>query len=161
MTGELCDSFGSDLHTFFEDEGQTELSVTLSTPRDSVNTIGGLVEETASHLRKTQINTNRMRNNQDHYLSQMASLSGDFLWTMHTACQKGQVAEEDLAAGLAIFQTSKIKEPGMLLWRVKDLLDFFDRNPRFGSSKIDPYARTWAKTQMNISAGTSCLKKLS
>jgi len=76
----------------------------------------------------------------------MVSLSGDFLWTTHNACQKGQTANEDQVAGLAIFETSEIKNNDVLLWRVKDLLDFFDSNPRFESSRIiDSWARTWAK----------------
>ena len=56
------------------------------------------------------------------------------------------MANEYQVAVLAIFETSKIKESGVLLWRVRDLLDFFDSNPRFGSSGTDSFARTWAKT---------------
>jgi len=75
----------------------------------------------------------------------MVSLSGDLLWTTHTACQRGQTASEDQVAGLAIFQTSKIWESGVHIWRVRDLLKFFDSNPKLRSSQIDSFARTWAE----------------
>lgn len=142
MTEEFCDSFGSDMHTMFKEEGQ---GFSLSTPRESLCTIGDLVKEIARHLKKTQINADQMRKRQGAYFSEMVSLSGDLLWTMHTACQRGKMAKKDQVAGLAIFETLKIKESGVCLWRVKDLLDFFDSNPRFGSSRIDSFARTWAR----------------
>ena len=145
MTEEFCDSFGSDMHTRFEEEVQSEIFGSISTPQDSLCTIGDLVKEIARHLRKTQINADQIRKGQDAWLSDMVSLSGDLLWTTHTVCQKGEMANKDQVAGLAIFETLKIKEVGVLLWRVKDLLDFFDSSPRFQSSRIDSFARTWAK----------------
>jgi hypothetical protein len=144
MTGDFCDSFGSDMHIISEDEGQSEIFIAMSTPSDSVGIIEGLVEEVAYHLKKTQINANRLRRGEAPYFSQMVSLSGDLLWTTHTACQKGRIAGEDQVAGLAFFQTSKIRKSGGQVWRVKDLLEFFDSNPKFQSSKIDSFARTWA-----------------
>lgn len=107
--------------------------------------INGLVQATAFHLRKTQISKYRKPNRHEACLSQMVSLSGNLQWTMHTTCQKGKTANEDQDAGLAIFDTSKTKETGVPLWRVKDLLDFFDSNPRFNGSKIDPYAKDLGK----------------
>jgi hypothetical protein len=86
MTGDFCDSFGSDMHIISEDEGQSEIFIAMSTPSDSVGIIEGLVEEVAYHLKKTQINANRLRRGEAPYFSQMVSLSGDLLWTTHTAC---------------------------------------------------------------------------
>jgi len=55
MTGDFCDSFGSDMHIISEDEGQSEIFITMLTPSDSVGIIEGLVEEVAYYLKKTQI----------------------------------------------------------------------------------------------------------
>ena len=85
MTEEFCDGFGSDMHTILDKEGQSETSIALSTPRESLYTTGDLVKEIAHHLRKMQINANRMRKGQGAYFSEMVSLSGDLLWTTHTA----------------------------------------------------------------------------
>jgi hypothetical protein len=144
MTGDFCDSFGSDMHIIYEDEGESEVCVTISTPSDSLGNIEGFVEEVGYHLKKTQINADRLRRREAPYFSQMVSLSGDLLWTTHTACKKGQMASEDQVPGLAFFQTSEIGESGGQIWRVKDLLEFFDSKPRFQSQKIDRLARTWA-----------------
>ena len=145
MTEEFYDSFGSDMHAIFEEEVRSEIFISISTPQDSLCTIGDIVEEIARHLRKTQIKADPTRKGQGACFSNMISLSGNLLWTTHTVCQRGKMANEDQMAGLAIFETLKIKERGVLLWRVKDLLDFFDSNPRFESSGIDSFARAWAK----------------
>lgn len=63
---------------------------------------------------------------------------------MHTRCLKGKTATEGQEAGLAIFDTSKIKASGVPLWRVLDLLAFFDSHRKFDSSRIDHWARKWA-----------------
>jgi len=133
------------MHIFIEAEGPGEIPVTMSEPSETCGTVEGLVEEVACHLKKTQINSNRFQKGEEFYFSQMVSLSGDLLWTTHTACQRGQMASEDQVAGLAIFQTSKIRESGVQIWRVKDLLKFFDSYPKFRSSQIDSFARTWAE----------------
>lgn len=144
-TGDFCDTFGSDMHIFIEAEGPGEIPVTISEPSETCGTVEGLVGEVACHLKKTQINSNRFQKGEEPYFSQIVSLSGDLLWTTHTACQRGQMANEDQVAGLAVFQTSKIRESGVQIWRVRDLLKFFDSNPKFRSSQIDSFARTWAE----------------
>jgi len=111
---ESCDSFGSDIHIISE-EGQSEIYIPMSTPEDGCGAVEGLVDELAHHLKKTQLNVDRRRTGKELYLSQMISLNGDLLWTMHTACQKGKMVDEDQVAGLAIFQTSKIQESGVHL----------------------------------------------
>jgi hypothetical protein len=86
MTGDFCDSVGSDMHIISEDEGQREIFNTMSTPSDGLSPIEGLVEEVAYHLSRTQISANRMRRGEAPYFSQMVSLSGDLLWTTYTTC---------------------------------------------------------------------------
>ena len=140
-TGEFCDSFGSDMHILYEAEGPGEIPVTVSTPNETCDTVEGLVDQVACHLKKTQINSSR----KIPYLSNMVSLSADLLWTTHTACQRGLMANEDQVAGLAIFQTSIIRESGAQIWRVRDLLKFFDCNLKFRSGRIDSDARKWAE----------------
>jgi hypothetical protein len=49
---EFCDSFGSDMHTIVEEEGQGEIYVSMSTPREILDTIKGLVEEITYYLKK-------------------------------------------------------------------------------------------------------------
>jgi len=144
-TGYFCDTFGSDTHIFMEAEEPGENPVAISVPGETCDTVEGLVGEVAHHLKKTQINSNRLQKGEELYFSNMVSLSGDLLWTTHNACQRGQMASEDQVAGLAIFQTSKIRESDVLIWRVSDLLKFFDSNPKFRSFQIDSLARTWAK----------------
>jgi hypothetical protein len=144
MTGDFCDSFGSDMHIIYEEEGQSEIFVTVSTLSDNMGNIEGFVEEVARHLKKTQINADRLQRRKAPYVSGMISLSGDLRWTTHTACQKGRMAGEDQVAGLAFFETPKIGKSGGQLWRVKDLLEFFDSDPKFQSHKIDSFARKWA-----------------
>ena len=63
---------------------------------------------------------------------------------MHNACLKGRTATKGQEAGLAIFDTSKIKASGIHLWRVRDLLTFFRSDTKFDSSRIDHWAREWA-----------------
>ncbi len=143
-TGEISSSFASDMHAWVETDAQMEMFGSISCPEDECTTISELVEVVANHLRKTQINIRRQARNEDFYLSPAVSLSGSFLWTMHTTCLKGQRASENQEAGLAIFDTSRIKARGVPLWRVKDLLTFFDSNAKFRGSDIGCYARKWA-----------------
>ena len=103
-----------------------------------------LVDKVAKHLKKTQINGHRAAKNKEPYLSQLISLSGSFHWAAHTTCLKGRTATEGQEAGLAIFGTSKIRASGVPLWRVGDLLTFFDSHRKFDSSRIDRWAREWA-----------------
>lgn len=148
MTGELCDSIASDAHSVYEEETGFEVTTEVHIPAESVECmdgIKGLVQATAFHLKKTQINAERVRNEQEVKLSQMVSLSGDLRWTMHTTCQRGQQAKEGQAAVLAIFDTSKIQKTRAQLWRVKDLLKFFDSDPCFDGVAIDSYARKWSR----------------
>jgi hypothetical protein len=77
MTGELCDSFGLDIHTIFKADGQSEVFIPLSTPRERLSTIEDFVEDIARHLRKTQIKADRR--GQNDYFSKMVSLNGDLL----------------------------------------------------------------------------------
>lgn len=107
MTGYLCDSFGSDQHILQEADSGNELLVATSTSNECL-LVEELVQEVDFHLRKTQINANRKRGEEQHS-SPMVSLSADLLWTTHTTCQRGQMATKDQLAGLAIFQTSMIK----------------------------------------------------
>jgi hypothetical protein len=53
MTGDFCDSFGSDMYIISEDEGQSEIFIAMLTLSDSVGTIEGFVKEVAYYLKKT------------------------------------------------------------------------------------------------------------
>lgn len=65
---------------------------------------------------------------------------------MHTTFLKGRTATKDQQAGLAIFDTSRIRAMHVSIWRVEDLLTFFDSKRDFLSSmKVDRWAREWAR----------------
>ncbi|KAL9591830.1 MAG: hypothetical protein Q9179_007330 [Wetmoreana sp. 5 TL-2023] len=144
FTGKLVSSFASDMHACMESVSESEIMIATHLPCDMSHTVSDLVGEVAMHLKKTQINKCRASRAEERYLSQLISLSGSFHWALHTTCLKGRTATEGQEAGLAIFDTSKIKASGIHLWRVRDLLTFFRSNTKFDSSRIDPLAKEWA-----------------
>ncbi|KAL8855546.1 MAG: hypothetical protein Q9178_007815 [Gyalolechia marmorata] len=144
FTGELVSSFASDMHACYESVSESEIMIATHLPCDMSHTVSDLVGEVVMHLKKTQINERRASRAEERYLSQLILLSGSFRWALHTTCLKGRTATEGQEAGLAIFDTSKIKASGIHLWRVRDLLTFFQSDTKFDSSRIDHWAREWA-----------------
>ncbi|KAE8376989.1 hypothetical protein BDV26DRAFT_305154 [Aspergillus bertholletiae] len=124
FTEEYCDSFGSDLHLYEEWQEPGEFRVSLYDPQDELPTIQDLSGEISQHLQKTQINKGRTPLDKNYHFSPFLSLSADFRWT-----------------GLAIFDTSKMHEIKVRVWRVSDLLLFLDSKPRFEGSIISELSR--------------------
>lgn len=100
--------------------------------------------ELSQHLELTQINQERKINGEEPFLSSFVSLSGHFRWTAQRACKIGKTASEDQLPGLAIFDTSAIEAGGVRIWRVGDMLDFFDTFKAESSVFISPNLRCWA-----------------
>ncbi|KAF6238715.1 hypothetical protein HO173_003221 [Letharia columbiana] len=136
--------FASDTHALCESQSECEMSVSISRPRDICDTVSDLVDEVGKPLKKTQINKQRTARNEELHLSSLIPSSGSFHWTAHATCLRGKTATEGQEAGLAIFDTSKIKASDVPLWHVLDFLTFFDSHRKFDSSRIDHWARKWA-----------------
>lgn len=64
-TGEIVSSFASDAHAWVESDCQSEIFVSMSSPRDMHDTDSDLVDEVAMHLKKTQINKRRAARNEE------------------------------------------------------------------------------------------------
>ncbi len=141
-TRKTVSNFASDIHAWAESDSGIEIPVSMSSPRAICDTVSDLIDEVAKHLRKTQINKLRAARNEKLHLSQLISSSGSFHWTVHTTCLKGQTATEGQEAGLAIFDTFKIKASGVPLWRGEDLLTFLHGNPKFHHPMIDHVAKS-------------------
>ncbi|KAE8130757.1 hypothetical protein BDV38DRAFT_48213 [Aspergillus pseudotamarii] len=144
FTENYCDTFGSDLHLYQEWEEFCELRVSVYDLEDELPTIQDLSGEISQHLQKTQINKGRTPLDTNYYISPFLSLSADFRWTLHRSFEKHQIATDSQQSGLAIFDTSKMHEIKVRVWRVSDLLLFLDSKPRFKGSIISELSRKWA-----------------
>jgi hypothetical protein len=144
FTQDYCDTFGSDLHLFEEWHSDSEIRVSIYDVQEMLETIQNLSEEVSKHLRKTQINKGRKPTDTSYFFSPFVSLSANFRWALHRAFQKHRNATDSQQSGLAIFDTSKLLEINVQLWRVSDLLDFLDSKPRFKGTTISPLSRSWA-----------------
>ena len=118
----------------------------MRTLRKICDTVSDLVDEVGKHLEKMQINKQWAARNEELHLSPLISSSGSFHWTAHATCLRGKTATEGQEAGLAIFDTSKIKASGVPLWRVLDLLsdnpdDYFLRSEFIGAASLGDFKK--------------------
>lgn len=89
-------------------------------------TVEDLFRQLNLHLGKTCINSQSKRDGKQPFLSPLVSLSGDFRWTKQRICSVGRRTSKDQIPGLAIFETSMINPTGVRVYRVEDMLAFFD-----------------------------------
>ncbi|KAF2749460.1 hypothetical protein M011DRAFT_308815 [Sporormia fimetaria CBS 119925] len=131
--GAYVDSFGSEKYQLREYLAGPRKSVPTVRP-DELHRPKDLVEVLARHLRKTQ----------EKFSSPLVSLSGDFVWTTHTACARPRQVE-NRCVSLAVFDVSRIQQHHGQISRVEDLLAYFDDHPRYQSCEtIGECARKWA-----------------
>lgn len=140
--GEYCDSFGSDRHLAWEYEAGSEIVTAYD--RTEVFTVEDVFRDLSQHLNLTQINRQREIDNKEPFLSPFVSLSGNFRWTAQRACKIGKTASGNQLPGLAIFETSMVKDGGSHIWRVRDMLEFLDNSRATISVVIPPRLRQWA-----------------
>ncbi|KAH6959641.1 hypothetical protein BKA56DRAFT_191552 [Ilyonectria sp. MPI-CAGE-AT-0026] len=110
------------------------------------HTLEDIFSDPSQHLNKTQINLQRQDSGEGLFLSWFVSLSGDFTWTTQKTCKDGKVARANQISGLALFDTSVIKSSGVHIWRVEDMLAFFDNCRVKTSVTISSNLRCWATT---------------
>lgn len=138
-----CDSYGSDSRLWSEYNERTETDIPICNPIVDL-TVDDVFRELSQHLELTQINQERKINGKGPFLSSFVSLSGDFRWTTQRTCKIGKTASEDQLPGLAIFDTSEIEANEVHIWRVGDMLDFFDEFKAKSPVKFSPDVRRWA-----------------
>jgi hypothetical protein len=108
------------------------------------HTLEDIFSDLSQHLNKTQINLQRQDSGEGRCLSWFVSLSGDFAWTTQKTCKDGKVARANQIPSLALFDTSVIKSSGVHIWRVEDMLAFFDNSRVKSSVTISSNLRCWA-----------------
>lgn len=137
------DNFGSDLHLWCEYDAESPIWVPIGDPMDL--TVEDFFCDLNLHLGKTSITLQPKDNSEQPFRSSLVSLSGDFCWTTQRICQVGRKTSEDQIPGLAIFKTSMINPTGVRIYRVNDMLEFFDRRFVESSVHISPTLRRWAR----------------
>ena len=80
--------------------------------------------------------------------SALVSLSGDFRWTVQKACKIYRASSESIVPGVAVFETACAKDVDCFLYRVADLIDWFDS--RYGDEQEDPSSSELATFSADI-----------
>lgn len=137
--GEYSDTFGSDLHLWLESDSEVQMVMPIDDLVDTF-TVEDLFWQLNLHLGKTCINSR----SEPEFLSPLVSLSGDFRWTTQRICSRGRETSKDQVPGLAIFKTSMINPTGVRVYRVEDMLAFFDSRLPGSSVDISSQRREWA-----------------
>jgi hypothetical protein len=140
--GFYSDNFGSDLHLWCEYDAESPIWVPIGDPMDF--TVEDFFYELNLHLGKTIISSHAKDDDEQPFRSSLVSLSGDFRWTAQRICQVGRRTSKDQIPGLAIFKTSMINPTGVRIYRVEDMLEFFDRRLGKSSIQISLQLRDWA-----------------
>ncbi|KAH6985537.1 hypothetical protein EDB80DRAFT_756631 [Ilyonectria destructans] len=127
FNGEYCDNYASDIYSWAEQDAGTEIHVLMCDPVE-YSTIDDLFSELGQHLNKTQICLQQQQSGEEPLYTRLVSLSGHFNWTTQKICKLGETTGADQVPGLALFESSVIKTSGVHIWRVKDMLAFFDNS---------------------------------
>ncbi|KAH7113602.1 hypothetical protein EDB81DRAFT_824713 [Dactylonectria macrodidyma] len=143
FNGEYCDNYASDLHSWAEQDARTEIHVLMCDPVEYY-TIDDLFSELGQHLNKTQICLQQQQSGEEPLYTRLVSLSGHFDWTTQKICKLGETTGADQVPGLALFESSVIKTSGVHIWRVKDMLAFFNNSRLKDSLTISSQLRRWA-----------------
>ncbi|KAI3572065.1 hypothetical protein IWW34DRAFT_893917 [Fusarium oxysporum f. sp. albedinis] len=138
-----CDSFASDFHSWAEWDAGSEIYVTMCDPVEYF-TVDDLFSELGQHLNKTQICLQRQQSGEEPLYTRLVSLSGHFNWTTQKTCKLGEKTGADQVPGLALFESSVIKTSGVHIWRVKDMLAFFDNSRLKDPLTISSQLLRWA-----------------
>jgi hypothetical protein len=79
--------------------------------------------------------------------SALVSLSGDFRWTVQKACKIYRASSETIVPGVAVIESARAKAFDSVLYRVSDLLEFFDKHYNKGRNPLAVFSddiRYWA-----------------
>lgn len=145
-TSDLVRNFASDMHKWNELEGGSEIRMSLPSPQESGLTVMDLADELLSHLRKTQMNQQKLHTRQDRLDTGFVSLSGDLRWTMHYTSQKAKSAPNIDEVGIAAFDSTSLVSEQVDIWRVTDIIEFLESKPGLlRGGLFDRYAKQWAK----------------